>query len=98
MHTPKTASQQPPGVDPPPLLQKAFETGLLAPSDPSPPPLQPPLISVRQLYMLGLTISPETRVRVVTPSTHDVCAKQTPGDIKIHHKMVEGEGFVIFRN
>lgn len=52
---------------PPPPSPKGFETGLLAPSDPSPPPLQPPLISVRQLYMLGLTISPETRVRVVTP-------------------------------
>lgn len=62
MEAHKAASQQPPGVeDPPPLLptpMKGFESGLLAPGDPPPPVL----ISVKQLYMLGLTTSPETRV------------------------------------
>lgn len=73
-------------LSPPP----GFETGLLALLIPL-PLFFPPLISVRQLYMLGLTISPETWVWVVTsppppsaPNKHLVSAN----DIKIHHKMV----------
>lgn len=52
-----------------------------------PSPSHPPLISVRQLYMLGLTISPETRVWVVSPPPPPPEPNKHPltaTDIKIH--------------
>ena len=84
----------------PPPKSKALRPDSWPLTDPPLPRSYPPLISVRQLYMLGLTISPETRVWVVTPSTPHPLRPTNTRNLRlilkfISHAMIGKGGWVL---